>query len=64
MDELEFAARIGVDIIAIRRNKDWVINPKDQEQLLKEDVLIARGTPTGIEEFKALAQGTLRELED
>lgn len=64
LDELELAARIGVDIIAIRRNKEWIINPKEQEKLEEGDVLIARGAPHGIDELKGLAEGTIRKLED
>ncbi len=26
--KLDLAARMGIDVIAIRRNKDWIINPK------------------------------------
>jgi len=62
--ELDLAARMGVDIIAIRRNKDWIINPKDTEPIKIDDVLIARGAPSGVKEFKALAEGKLRKLED
>jgi len=64
LDELELAARIGVDIIAIRRNKEWIINPKEREKLEEGDVLIARGAPHGIDELKGLAEGTIRKLED
>jgi len=63
LEELEFAARIGIDIIAIRRGKEWIINPKNHELLLKGDVLIARGTPAGVDELKNLAEGISRELE-
>ncbi len=63
LEELEFAARIGIDIIAIRRGKEWIINPKNHELLLKGDVLIARGTPAGVDELKNLAEGVSRELE-
>jgi uncharacterized protein with PhoU and TrkA domain len=31
--ELDLAARMGADIIAICRNKDWIINPKKQCRL-------------------------------
>jgi len=62
--ELGLAARMGVDIIAIRRNKDWVINPKETEQIQSSDILIARGAPSGIKEFKELAEGKRQKLED
>lgn len=61
---LELAARIGVDIIAIRRKKEWIINPKDDEVIEKGDVLIARGAPMGVQELKGLAEGTIQKLED
>lgn len=62
--ELELASRIGTDVIAIRRGKDWIINPKGDQMILEGDVLIARGTPDGINELNALARGTVRKLED
>ncbi len=63
LDKLGLAARFGVDIIAIRRNKDWIINPKEIERLEKGDVLIARGAPGGIDELKGLAEGAIKKLE-
>ena len=62
--ELDLAARMGVDIIAIRRNKDWVIDPKETEEIKFGDILIARGAPSGIKEFKELAEGKRQELKD
>jgi uncharacterized protein with PhoU and TrkA domain len=62
IDELDLAAKMGVDIIAIRRNKDWILNPKGTERVFQEDILITRGTSLGIEEFKDLAEGELAKL--
>jgi uncharacterized protein with PhoU and TrkA domain len=62
--ELDLTARMGVDIIAIRRNKDWILDPEDTERTRGEDILIARGAPSGIKEFKGLVEGKLRKLED
>jgi len=64
LDELELAAKIGVDITAIRRQRRWIINPKGNERIQEGDVLFARGSHTGVEELKQLADGTLRKLED
>ncbi len=55
--ELDLAARIGVDIIAICRNREWIIDPKDEEVVAIGDVLIARGAPSGIGRFKEAADG-------
>ena len=62
--ELELAARMGVDIIAIRRNKDWIINPEETERVLRGDILITRGAPIGIKSFKDLAEGKLAKVEE
>ena len=54
---------MGVDIIAIRRNNDWILNPKKfREESFQGDILITRGAPLGIEEFKDLAEGGLAKL--
>ena len=60
--ELDLAAEMGVDVIAIRRNSDWVINPKEDETVQEEDVLITRGAPVGIREFRELAEGKLQGI--
>ena len=62
IDELELAPTMGIDIIAIRRNKDWILDPKGEERIFQGDVLITRGAPTGIEAFKDLAEGELAKL--
>ncbi len=61
--KLELAARIGVDVIAIRRNKEWMIKPKDLN-LQRDDILIVRGAPHGVDEMKGLAEGTIKELQE
>jgi uncharacterized protein with PhoU and TrkA domain len=64
IDELDLAARMGVDIIAIRRNKDWILDPEETDRVFLGDILITRGAPAGIKEFKDLAEGRLAKLED
>lgn len=61
--ELKLAAEMGVDIIAIKRNKDWIIDPKESEKILSGDFLIARGAPIGIDEFKNFAEGKRIKVE-
>lgn len=56
--ELELAAEIGVDLIAIRRGKKWIINPDEKRTIGEGDVLFARGAPHGIDELKKLAEGS------
>jgi uncharacterized protein with PhoU and TrkA domain len=54
--ELDLAARMGVDIIALRRDKDWIINPQKTEHIRGGDILIVRGVYSGIKEFKKMAE--------
>jgi uncharacterized protein with PhoU and TrkA domain len=61
--DLELAAKIGVDVIAIRRCKEWTIDPKEDEMILEGDVLIARGAPHGIDELKDIASGKMKKME-
>jgi uncharacterized protein with PhoU and TrkA domain len=63
LGELDLAARIGIDIIALRRGKEWIIDPREDEVIRLDDVLIARGAPLGIEKLKAFASGVLLDLE-
>ena len=62
LGDLELAANIGVDVIAIRRKREWKIDPEDNEKILEGDVLLARGAPNGIDELKAIASGKLKKM--
>jgi len=64
INELDLAPRMGVDIIALYRKNDWIINPKAEEKIQAGDVLIARGTSEGLRELMALCEGKLDKLED
>jgi len=63
LGDLELAAKIGVDVIAIRRQLEWTIDPSEEERIVEGDVLIARGAPHGVDELKALAAGKIKEME-
>jgi uncharacterized protein with PhoU and TrkA domain len=62
VDDLDLAAEVGVDIIAIRRGVHWHINP-DKEILVPKDVLVARGTDDGLKTLVKAAQGEVDTLE-
>ena len=49
-----------VEVIAIKRNGDWLLNPEDDEVLRPGDVLIARGSPEEASELVELAEGKLK----
>lgn len=63
LGKLELAAKIGVDVIAIRRDKELIVNPKEDVRIRKGDIITARGAPGGVEDFEKLAEGTLQTLE-
>lgn len=55
LDELELPAETGLRVVAIRRAKDWIADPDDDEVLRADDVLITRGAADGIAELRELA---------
>jgi len=61
--ELELAAKMGVDIIVIRRGEELIVNPKEEEVIKSGDIITARGAQMGVDEFERLAEGTIRTLE-
>lgn len=63
LEDLELAAKIGVDVIAIRRRREWTIDPNYEEEIMEGDILIARGAPHGIDELKALAAAKIKKME-
>ena len=60
--ELELAAKIGVDIIAIRRGKKWIINPENDEIVQEDDVLIVRGAHMGLKELGKAAKAIIKKF--
>ena len=61
VNDLDLAAEVGADIIAIRRGRHWMVNP-EKEMVLPEDVLVARGTASGLERLVKAARGEVNEL--
>ncbi|HEX4491294.1 MAG TPA: TrkA C-terminal domain-containing protein [Acidimicrobiia bacterium] len=55
LDDAELPTETGLRVVAIRRAKEWLIDPDDDEMLRPSDVLIVRGTAEGIPELRTLA---------
>ncbi|HUV09527.1 MAG TPA: TrkA C-terminal domain-containing protein [Acidimicrobiia bacterium] len=53
--DVELPVEVGMRIVAIRRTKEWIIDPDGDETLLPDDVLILRGPSEGIGELRELA---------
>ena len=62
LQELSLESRIGVGIIGLRRGKRWVLNPKPTFKLNPGDVIIAKGSERGTQQFLRLAKGDLKEV--
>ena len=62
VDELHLARKIGADIIAIHRGKHWLINP-GKEIIMPKDVIVARGTKSGLDVLLKVASGEVDVIE-
>jgi len=61
LDELSLETKIGVDVMAVRREGRLFIDPKGDFALMPGDRVIIRGSYSGVEEFKSLAMGGLED---
>ena len=52
---VELPVEVGMRVVAIRRGKDWMIDPDGDDTMVAGDVLILRGPPGGIPELRELA---------
>ncbi|MET0275237.1 MAG: TrkA C-terminal domain-containing protein [Acidimicrobiia bacterium] len=53
--DVELPTEVGMRVVAMRRGKEWIIDPDGDEMLLPDDVVILRGPPEGIAELRELA---------
>jgi uncharacterized protein with PhoU and TrkA domain len=53
--DLELPTEVGMRVVALRRGKEWAIDPDGDEVLRPDDVLITRGPGAGIPELRQLA---------
>jgi uncharacterized protein with PhoU and TrkA domain len=53
--DVELPVEVGMRVVAIRRGKEWIIDPDGDETLVPDDVLILRGPPEGIGELREMA---------
>ncbi|MCZ7536836.1 MAG: hypothetical protein M5T61_13670 [Acidimicrobiia bacterium] len=53
--DVELPTDTGLRVVAIRRAKDWMIDPDGDDVFLPDDVLILRGAAVGIPEVRSLA---------
>jgi uncharacterized protein with PhoU and TrkA domain len=53
--EVNLPMEVGMRVMAIRRGREWIIDPDGDELFLPDDVLILRGSREGIDELRELA---------
>jgi uncharacterized protein with PhoU and TrkA domain len=53
--DLELPVEVGMSVVAIRRDRDWINDVEGDEVLLPGDVLFLQGAPAGVSELRALA---------
>jgi uncharacterized protein with PhoU and TrkA domain len=53
--DVELPTKVGMRVVAIRRGKEWIIDPDGDEMMMPADVLILRGAAAGIAELRELA---------
>ena len=53
--DVELPVEVGMRVVAIRRGKEWIIDPDGDEVMMPDDILILRGPSDGIQELRGLA---------
>src|SRR5207248_4344019 len=53
--DLELPVEVGMTVVAIRREHDWITDVGGDDVLLPGDVLFLQGAPAGVAELRALA---------
>ena len=55
LEDVELPREVSMRVVALRRGREWLIDPDGDEMLLPDDVLIVRGAREGIVELRELA---------
>lgn len=62
LGEMKLRSNTGIDIIAIRRNKRWIFDPKKDTKIRQGDVLMAVGSVESCKKAKKLARGKVKKI--
>jgi uncharacterized protein with PhoU and TrkA domain len=55
LEDVDLPMDVGMRIVALRRGREWTIDPDGEDLMLADDVLILRGARDGIDELRELA---------
>jgi uncharacterized protein with PhoU and TrkA domain len=53
--DVELPVEVGMRVVAMRRDKEWIIDPDGDQVMMPDDILILRGPSDGINELRGLA---------
>jgi uncharacterized protein with PhoU and TrkA domain len=55
LETLELPTELSMRVVAIKRSKQWMIDPDGDDVIMPDDVLIVRGSPEGISGLRQMA---------
>jgi uncharacterized protein with PhoU and TrkA domain len=55
LEQVDLPMDVGMRVVALRRGREWTIDPDGEHLMLADDVLIVRGAREGIGELRELA---------
>ena len=62
LGDMKLRSNTGIDIVAIRRDKKWIFDPKKGTKIKQGDVIICVGSVESCKKANALARGELKEI--
>lgn len=62
LGSMKFRSNTGIDVIAIKRLKRWIFDPKKSTRIQEGDVLISVGSEESCDKTKKIANGEIREI--
>ena len=60
--DLELPTELGMRVVAIRRGKEWIIDPDGEDVPVADDVLILQGAAAGVDRLRELAAAPPYEM--
>lgn len=55
LEALELTTKLSMRVVAMKRSKEWIIDPDGDVVVVPDDVLIVRGSPDGIPGLRVMA---------
>lgn len=62
LGSLKFRSNTGIDVIAVRRDRKWIFDPKKSTRIQEGDVLISVGSEESCDKARKIANGEIKEI--